>query len=258
MLKLLMALVKFRNPVSRLLHQIGSIYTKGIGRVLTWAPHSPSTAGWRSRGGAGGPALPAWASRRPLICFTNTRLYRSQIARLLSHRTKVTPTDPRWRLALSRRTQPGLSAFIWGPGHRGGKFQAPAACRWSGSSSSETERAALGVSRPWAATGPWSALPAALAPALRLRPPGPRPGGSPSSPTRASGFPRRPIPQTGSPGAETGVSAAPSPLLDKHPFPWQRGCCRGGACGPDPALQLQAGLLASQPRRSRGRADLCG
>lgn len=190
-------------------------------QVLTWALHSPSTLldgedqeeqeALRSRPGLLG---------GPFICFTNTMLSRSQITRLLSRSTKVTPIV----LALSLRSTAKVGQNLF----EGLDIQAESSRHLEpvgGPTLLRPRRRGLhsGVSRPWAATGPWSVLPEALAPGLLLRPPDPRPGGSPSSPTRASGFLLRPIPQTGSPGTETGGVSVASGLFVKQLLPWQHG-----------------------------------
>lgn len=113
----------------------------------------------------------------------------------------------------------GWSEFIGGHGsHHRSKFQASGVCqgpalfcpRWGGWHS--------GISPPWAATGPWSVLPAAPALGLPPWPPDPRPEGSPGSPTPASGFLLRPTPQTGSPGMRRGGWGLPSTWLPSSCF----------------------------------------
>lgn len=85
--------------------------------------------------------------RGPFICFTNTMLYRSQITRLLSHRTKVTPTDAELLPALSLRSTAKVGQNLFeGTDIKGsGEVQASGACWWSNSSSSKTEWAKVSV-----------------------------------------------------------------------------------------------------------------
>lgn len=154
--------------------------------------------------------------RVPFICSTNTVVSWSQPTGLLSHRTKVTQTNQKLLLipSLTSTAKVDKGLFEGTENKIRGKFQASGVCqgptlhhpRWRGRHS--------GVSPPWAATGTWSVLLEALALGLPPRPPDPRPAGSPCSPTRASGFLQRPIPQTGSPGMEKGgISIPPVSLL---------------------------------------------
>ena len=146
--------------------------------------------------------------RVPFICLTNTGLYWSQPTQLLSlriqkasNRTEVaTPPLPplRGTAKVGQSLLEGIRAMI----KEGSRLLVSVGVHLS--SVQDGVWGHSGVSRPWAATGPWSVLPAA--PALGLLPglPDPRPEGGPCSPTPASGFLLRPTPQTGSPDTEKG------------------------------------------------------
>lgn len=102
--------------VSRSFHHLevgGSVYTKEIGtssHLGSLFPRATLLDGQDQEEPEPLRSCPRLL-RGPFICFTNTVLYRSQIIRLLSHRTKVTPTQSYCPLSLRSTAKVGQNLF---------------------------------------------------------------------------------------------------------------------------------------------------